>query len=101
MSSADSMYRNRASFHTRHLQLSPFSYAVSTNPFDCGEILDFQPGEIASSASTIRKNSDCNHRQGRKMDGIVYCNTTRLDLYAIGAGKLDNGSRWLASNKKF
>ncbi|KAK3825639.1 MAG: hypothetical protein J3Q66DRAFT_328229 [Benniella sp.] len=57
--------------------------------------LDHQPGEITSDASALRKNADRDLEsrkfQGRKLDGMISCTITNLELGAIEAAKIDTG----------
>ncbi|KAG0025313.1 hypothetical protein BGZ82_010089 [Podila clonocystis] len=63
--------------------------------FDAGGVLEYDPGEITSTASSLRKNSErdleSKQSQGRKIDGIVSCSATNLEICAVEAGKLDQG----------
>ncbi|KAF9424461.1 hypothetical protein BGZ76_003519 [Entomortierella beljakovae] len=64
------------------------------NFFDFGGKLELQP-EFTSRASTTRRNIDRNfpdkQQQGKRVDASIICNTTRLELCAIEAGKVDIG----------
>ncbi|KAG0270129.1 hypothetical protein DFQ27_000430 [Actinomortierella ambigua] len=60
-----------------------------------GGVLDHQPGEIVSDATSLRKNSirtlQSRKVHGRKIDGILTCATTRYEFGAIEAAKTDDG----------
>ncbi|KAF8986246.1 hypothetical protein CPC16_002851 [Podila verticillata] len=62
---------------------------------DAGGVLEYEPGEATSAASSLRKNSErdleSKQSQGRKIDGIVSCLATNLEICAVEAGKLDQG----------
>ncbi|KAG0331130.1 hypothetical protein BG000_011181 [Podila horticola] len=62
---------------------------------DAGGVLEYEPGEATSAASSLRKNSErdleSKQSQGRKIDGIVSCSATNLEICAVEAGKLDQG----------
>ncbi|KAF9299825.1 hypothetical protein BGZ74_008600 [Mortierella antarctica] len=62
---------------------------------DAGGVLEYEPGETTSAASSLRKNSErdleSKQSQGRKIDGIVSCSATNLEICAVEAGKLDQG----------
>ncbi|KAF9324542.1 hypothetical protein BG006_000437 [Podila minutissima] len=62
---------------------------------DGGGVLEYEPGETTSAASSLRKNSErdleSKQSQGRKIDGIVSCSATNLEICAVEAGKLDQG----------
>ncbi|KAF9086828.1 hypothetical protein BGX27_003091, partial [Mortierella sp. AM989] len=58
--------------------------------------LQYDTGEVTSSASTMRKNSGrlsttTRSIQGRKFDGIICEPSNKLELCAIEFGKLDSG----------
>ncbi|KAF9347171.1 hypothetical protein BGX26_001326, partial [Mortierella sp. AD094] len=61
------------------------------------EWLDHGPGEISSSASSLRKNKDrsleTRHAPGRKVDGIITCKKFdfNCEIGAIEIGKTDDG----------
>ncbi|KAI1288700.1 hypothetical protein EDD11_009702, partial [Mortierella claussenii] len=63
---------------------------------DANGILEMELGEVTSSASSSRKNAErileTKQYQGRKIDGIVTCCATNLEICAMEAGKVDQGS---------
>ncbi|KAF9177700.1 hypothetical protein BGZ49_005571 [Haplosporangium sp. Z 27] len=58
--------------------------------------LDFQPGEVSSSATALRKNSDrdlgTRYAFGSKIDGLFRCKKKKFDICAVEAGPKDQGS---------
>ncbi|KAG0269480.1 hypothetical protein DFQ27_003392 [Actinomortierella ambigua] len=62
-----------------------------------GGRLDHQPGEVVSEASALRKNVDRDlegrRMHGRKLDGVISCSVTGLELGAIEAAKVDVGAQ--------
>ncbi|KAG0325571.1 hypothetical protein BGZ99_000454 [Dissophora globulifera] len=63
---------------------------------DANGILEIDLGEVTSSASSLRKNGErvleTKQFQGRKIDGIVTCCVTNLEICAMEAGKTDQGT---------
>ncbi|KAI8603040.1 hypothetical protein EDD21DRAFT_442366 [Dissophora ornata] len=59
------------------------------------ERLDFEPGDVCSSASSIRRNENRDleerHMSGRKFDGLFRCEKSRVEIGAIEVGKADEG----------
>ncbi|KAF9974729.1 hypothetical protein BGZ73_001812 [Actinomortierella ambigua] len=75
--------------------------------FKMGGRLDHQPGEVVSEASALRKNVDrdleSRRVHGRKLDGVVSCTVTGLELGAIEAAKADagpQGTKSLSDSRK-
>ncbi|KAG0212483.1 hypothetical protein BGX28_006250 [Mortierella sp. GBA30] len=60
------------------------------------DLLKYEPGEVCSSASSLRKNNkrqlDTRHSVGRKIDGLVICSQTVYEIGAVEMGKVDEGS---------
>ncbi|KAF8937944.1 hypothetical protein BGZ58_001875, partial [Dissophora ornata] len=60
------------------------------------EWLEYEPGEVCSSASSHRKNKgrelDTRHAQGNKIDGLIACRKTRSEIGAMEIGKVDDGA---------
>ncbi|KAF9899112.1 hypothetical protein EC991_009582, partial [Linnemannia zychae] len=72
-----------------------------------GGKLNHKPGEVMSEASALRKNIDrdleSRKSQGRKMDGIISCAITDLELGAIEAAKINvgpQGTKSLSDSRK-
>ncbi|KAG0197929.1 hypothetical protein BGX28_008579 [Mortierella sp. GBA30] len=63
---------------------------------DANGILEMELGEVTSAASSLRKNAErileTKQYQGRKIDGVVICCVTNLEICAMEAGKADQGS---------
>ncbi|KAF9944043.1 hypothetical protein BGZ70_005106, partial [Mortierella alpina] len=60
------------------------------------EWLEYKPGEVCSTASSLRRNSDrdleSRHAQGRKIDGLIFCKKTQCEVGAVEVGKVDGGA---------
>ncbi|KAF9178284.1 hypothetical protein BGZ50_007843 [Haplosporangium sp. Z 11] len=60
------------------------------------EWLEFEPGEVYSSASSQRKNKDreldTRHALGRKIDGLITCGEGQYEIGAVEIGKTDEGT---------
>ncbi|KAF9563391.1 hypothetical protein EC968_004869 [Mortierella alpina] len=74
----------------------------------CGSSwLEYKPGEVSSSASSLRRNIDrdldTRHAQGRKIDGLVFCKKTQCEVGAVEVGKADGsttGTKVLKDGRK-
>ncbi|KAF9918392.1 hypothetical protein FBU30_000226 [Linnemannia zychae] len=62
---------------------------------ECHGTLVYQPGEICSAASSLRKNKGrvlgARQLMGRKVDGLVRCVTAGLEICVIEAARSNNG----------
>ncbi|KAF9415424.1 hypothetical protein BGZ76_004799 [Entomortierella beljakovae] len=66
------------------------------NLIDAGGILEFGPGDVMCTASStmnnVERDLESKYRQGGKLDSVIICSTTRLELCAIEAGRWDSGA---------
>ncbi|KAF9359843.1 hypothetical protein BGX34_008104, partial [Mortierella sp. NVP85] len=67
-----------------------------TNFIDAGGKLEYQPGETTCRATMLRMNLvrdlETRHQQGPRVDGMITSSITQMEMCAIEAGKVDEGT---------